>query len=313
MRSLDNFVSEATSLDVVTGAFGYTGKYIARRLLACGRNVLTLTGHPGRANSSGDRVAVAPFHFEDRRALVRSLRGATTLYNTYWVRFPHGPATYEKAVENTKALIGAALEAGVRRMVHVSIANPSADSPLPYYRGKSVLENVLRESGLSYAILRPTVIFGPEDILINNIAWFLRKFPVFGVPGSGEYQVQPIFVEDMAELAVQAGLHSDNTILDAVGPETFTFNELVRLVAEKIKRPARILHVRPATALWFVRLVGWFVRDVVLTPEEIEGLLSNLLVTPSPSTGRTHLSDWLGRHADQVGIRYASELRRHYS
>lgn len=299
-------------LDVVTGAFGYTGKYITRRLLALGRKVRTLTGHPDRPNPFGDQVAVAPFDFDNRPGLVRSLQGVTTLYNTYWIRFPRGAVTYEKAVTNTQILFAAAREAGVRRVVHVSIANPSADSHLPYYRGKGILENSLIQSGLSHAILRPTVIFGVEDILINNIAWFLRTLPVFGVPGTGEYKLQPIFVEDMAELAVRVGQQDENLIVDAVGPESWTFDELVRLIAQKTGRRARLVHLSPAIVLATVRLVGWLVGDVVLTPEEIEGLMANLLVTSSPPTGQTRLSEWLGQHAKEVGSHYASEVARHY-
>jgi len=299
-------------LHVVTGAFGYTGKYIARRLLATGHRVRTLTGHPERPNPFGDQVGVVPFNFHDMVALVSSLKGADVLYNTYWVRFEHGTTTFDRAVENTRTLIRAAEEAGVRHLVHVSIANPSLDSPLPYYRGKAVLEQAIQESRLSYAILRPTVIFGLEDILINNIAWLLRRFPVFVVPGSGDYALQPIFVEDMAKLAVDAAQAEKNVVLDAVGPEVYTFDELLHLVAGVLGRRARIVHLPPAIALTLSRLIGYLVRDVVLTPEEIQGLMADLLVSQSPPTGTTRLSDWLRQNADRVGARYTSELKRHY-
>src|SRR5439155_7954939 len=122
------------------GAFGYTGKYIARRLLAMGRRVLTLTGHPDRPNPFGELVSVAPFRFEQPEALAETLRGASVLYNTYWVRFSRGGVTFEKAVENSRVLIRAAEAAGVRRIVHVSITHASEDSPLGYFRGKGQIE-----------------------------------------------------------------------------------------------------------------------------------------------------------------------------
>ena len=299
-------------LDVVTGAFGYTGKYITRRLLSMGRNVRTLTGHPNRPNPFGEQVSVSPFNFDDPPALTDSLRGASTLYNTYWVRFPRGQVTFDKAVQNTRALIRAAAEAGVRRIVHVSITNASEDSPLPYFRGKGLLESAVVQSGLSYAIVRPTVIFGAEDILINNIAWLLRRFPVFAVLGSGDYRVQPVFVEDMAELAIDAAQQDENMVLDAVGPETYAFDELVRLIAGKIGGRVRIIHLSPTLALALSRLIGYVVNDVVLTRDEVEGLMAGLLVSDGPPTGRTRLSDWLAENADSVGARYASELKRHY-
>jgi NADH dehydrogenase len=303
---------ETPELDVVTGAFGYTGKYITRRLLSMGKRVRTLTGHPNRENPFGDQVSVSPFNFDDPAALTKSLRGATTLYNTYWVRFSHGQVTFDRAVENTKTLIRAAEQAAVRRIVHVSITSASEDSPLPYFRGKGLLERAIIHSRLSYAIVRPTVIFGAEDILINNIAWLLRRFPVFVVPGSGDYGLQPVSVKDMAEIAVDAAHHDEDVIVDAVGPETYTFDELVRLIAAKIRSRARIIHLRPGLALFLSRLLSYVVNDVLLTRDEVEGLMSNLLVSESAPTGQTRLSDWLDQNADSVGAKYASELKRHY-
>ncbi len=299
-------------MDIVTGAFGYTGRYITARLLALGKRVRTLTGHPDRPNPFGGAVEVAPLDFANPDELTRSLRGAGTLFNTYWIRFPHGAATYEKAVENSRRLFRAAREAGVGRVVHISITRASPDSPFVYFRGKGLVEKALHESGLSHAILRPTVVFGPEGILINNIAWLLRRFPVFAIPGGGDYRLQPVFVQDVAELAVAAGDARGNQVLDAVGPETFTFDELVRLVARAVGSHARLVHLPPGPAHWLSRLVGLFVRDVVLTRDEVGGLMANLLVSDGPPTGQTRLSDWLARHAGQVGRRYASELDRHY-
>ena len=303
---------ESPRLNVVTGSFGYTGKHITKRLLSMGERVTTLTGHPGRYDPFGGQIEVAPLDFDNPSELVESLRGATTLYNTYWIRFQRGQTTFGSAVENTRTLISAAREAGVRRIVHISITGASEDSPLPYFSGKGALERAVTESGLSYGIIRPTVIFGPGDILINNIAWFLRRFPVFSVFGSGDYRIQPVAVEDVAEAAVNAGHSNDNAIVDAVGIEVYTFDELIRLIAEKVRSRAKIVHMRPGLALFLCRLAGYLVNDVVLTRDEIEGLMSNLLVSTEPATGRTRLSDWLSENAASVGTKYASELKRHF-
>jgi NADH dehydrogenase len=303
---------ESSELIVVTGAFSYTGKYITRRLLDMGKSVRTLTGHPGRVNPDGERVSVAAYYFEHPEKLAESLCGATTLINTYWVRFSHGAMTFDRAVQNSRILFSAAKRAGVQRIVHVSITNPSEDSSLPYFRGKALLEKAVRESGMSYAILRPAVIFGPEDILINNIAWFLRKFPVFGVPDRGEYGLQPIFVEDMAELVIDAAGRTDNFVADAVGPEVFGFEELVRSIARIIGTQTKIIHVPPTAAWLACWLAGRVVGDVVLTWEEVQGLMANLLVSKGAPTGTTRLSEWLKKNAASVGAKYASELARHY-
>jgi uncharacterized protein YbjT (DUF2867 family) len=299
-------------LNVVTGAFSHSGKYIAGRLLAMGEGVKTLTGHPGRENPFGGRVSAHPFNFDSPARLAESLQGATTLYNTYWIRFPHNRwGTFDDAVENSRTLIKAAEEAGIRRMVHISITSPTEESPFPYFRGKALVEKAIIDSRLSYAIVRPALIFGLEGTLINNIAWLLRRFPLFAVAGSGDYRVQPIFVEDLAEIAVSAGHKDDNIVIDAVGPETFTFEELVRLVADRIHRRAGVVHVGPGLMLCLARLIGLVVGDVVLTGDEIGGLMANLLVSRGPANGQTYLSRWLTENAEALGASYASELRWH--
>lgn len=303
-------VPGSESLDVVTGAFGYTGRYIARMLLARGRRVRTLTAHPVREDPLAEQIEIAPFNFDRPAELARSLEGARCVINTYWVRFDYGGVTYEEAVENTRVLIEAARQARVTRFVHVSITNPSEDSPLRYFRGKAVIEREIRESGLGYTILRPTVIFGPEDILINNIAWLLRRFPVFMVPGDGNYRLQPVFVEDFAALAVGAADDIGNQTLDVAGPDIFTFNELVALLNAMVGRKPWVVHLSSSVALAFSRLVGLAMRDVLLTDDEIVGLMANLLVSQNPAAGRTRLGDWLSRNKEQIGISYASELAR---
>jgi len=297
----------------ITGAFSYTGKYATQLLLDRGYHIRTLTGHPDRPNPFGTALDVLPYNFDCPEQLAQSLLGSSTLINTYWVRFPHGDATFEKAVRNTQTLIDAAKNAGVRRIVHVSIANPSADSPLGYYRGKAELEKVVIDSGLSYTILRPTVIFGREDILINNIAWFIRRFPLFGIPGDGTYRVRPIYVEDMAQLMVDAVGDQPNAVIDAVGLETYTFEELVRLIARSVKRSVRLIHMPAPLAYLSTLITGWFVGDVILTWQEYRGLMANLLAPQGPSTGQMRLSEWLAANNNQVGVRYASEIARHYT
>ncbi|MFH1909205.1 MAG: NAD(P)H-binding protein [Chloroflexota bacterium] len=300
----------AKELHVVTGAFGYSGKYIATRLLAEGCRVRTLTNSVKRANPFGEKVEVRSFNFDRPDELVESLRGAEVLYNTYWVRFNYSFFKHESAVQNTLRLFEAAKKAGVKHVVHVSITNPSEDSPLEYFSGKARLERALIESDLSYAILRPTVIFGQEDILINNIAWALRHLPVFGVFGDGKYRLQPIYVDDLAALAVKQGRRRENVIIDAIGPETFTYRDLARVIGEIIgvKRP--IVSVPPALGYAVGWVIGKLVGDVMITWPEVKGLMVDLLCTDSPPAGKTKLTDWTREHKDTLGVRYASELAR---
>lgn len=301
-----------SEVSAVTGAFGYTGKYITRRLLDSGKTVITLTNHPNKSNPFGDRVRVYPLNFDNPNELSENLNGVSTLYNTYWIRFNHGKQNYTQAVQNSNTLIQAARIAGLRRIVHVSISNPSKDSPYPYFRGKGLLENTIQNSGLSYAILRPTVIFGKEDILINNIAYLLRKFKIFPVPGSGKYKLQPVYVDDFARIAVKVGRLEENLILDTVGPEVFTFNELVQLIVNALNRQVWVIHVSPKISLLLSRIVGLLLRDVLLTRDEVNGLMDNLLISTGSPLGKTLLSTWVKENAGQIGQNYASELKRHY-
>lgn len=295
----------------VTGAFGYSGQHVARLLLARGARVRTLTGHPDRPDPFGGKVEVVPFRFDDPAALRQALRDVSVLVNTYWIRFERGEATFDRAVANSLALVAAARDAGVERVVHVSITNPREDSPLPYFRGKARVERALRESGLSHAILRPAVFFGGRDVLVNNIAWLLRRLPVFGY-APGRYELRPIHVEDLAALAVeQAALRADVT-LDAVGPESFTFEELVRQVRAAVRSRALLVRVPPRLLLLASQLVGRVVGDVPLTPDEVTGLTGDLLASRAPSAGATRFSGWLREHGDRLGTEWASEVARHF-
>jgi NADH dehydrogenase len=296
----------------VTGAFSYSGKYITRRLLARGEEVITLTNHPNRPDPFEGRVGAFPLDFTNESGLVESLQGAAVLVNTYWIRFDKDGNTQPRAVENTRTLVNAAVKAGVKRIVHISITNPSADSHLPYFRGKAANEKAVIDSGLSHAILRPTVLFGREDILINNIAWLLRRLPFFGLPGDGSYKLSPVYVDDLAELAVDAVYRKDHYTWDAVGPDEFTFKGMVELIGKTIGKQKPLIPLPPRLALLASQFMSLFLKDVMLTPEEVDGLMANLLVSSGPPRCRTSLGDWLKANADSAGKQYASELARHF-
>ena len=210
-------------LAIVTGAFSYTGRYVARRLLDQGVHVRTLTRIPNAEDTLASHVEAARLDFSDPDGLSRSMQGAGVFYNTYWIRYAHDRITFDLAVENTRTLFEAAKRAGVGRIVHFSVTNPSPESALPYFRGKAQVEDMLMGLGIPYAIIRPTLVFGEGDLLLNNMAWALRRFPVFPVYGSGDYPVQPMYVEDVAAQAVEAGSQDENLIADAAGPDTYSF------------------------------------------------------------------------------------------
>ena len=306
-------MSNGTSVDLVTGAFSYSGSYIAERLLASGRRVRTLTFHPDRAHPLQARVDTFRYRFDDLAALTHSLEGVSTLYNTFWVRFDHGQTSFADAIEKSRMLFCAANSARVERIVHVSIANPSIESPLPYFRGKALVENALAESGLRHSIVRPTWIFGGErDVLTNNIAWILRRMPVFPLPGDGSYPVQPVHVDDLARICIDAAGSNGDLVIDAAGPDRMPFHDFIALVRGAVSARSPIVHVPPSLMAAAARALGLLVRDVVLTPDEIKGLMAGLLVSHDPPVGRIAFSEWLGEHKTSLGRSYANELHRHF-
>ena len=299
------------AIDLVTGAFSYSGRFLTELLLQDGHRVRTLTNHP-RPELFKGQVDVYPLRFDDD-VLTKALSAVDTVYNSYWVRFAYRRIGFDAAVRNSRALIDAAHAAGVRRFVHVSIANPSLDSPLPYYRGKAMVEQHLTGSGLSFAIARPTVIYGEGDVLMNNIAWFIRHLPVVGIPGSGHYRIQPVFVRDHVDLLRNLAANDHPTIVDSVGPDAYTFEQLLKLIRRTLGRHVALIKLPPGVVLTVLKLVGTLVGDVILTRDEIRGVMDDLLVSQAPPTGSTRFDTWLQAHASELGQRYASELQRHFA
>jgi len=301
--------------DLVTGAFGFSGSRIAERLLSAGRKVRTLTRRAPADHPLAGRVEALPAMF-DGASLARALVGVDTIYATYWMRFPRGGATWPEMVANVERLGRAARVAGVRRFVYISVTNARHDSSTAYFRAKAAAEDELRGAlgaRPSLAIVRPTLLFGSGDILINNMAWTLRRLPVFGIPGDGRYRVQPVLVDDVADLAVRLGGADDAADVDAAGPQIFTFDELVATVRAAVGSRSLLLHMPVSLVQLATRAVGVVVRDVVLTRDELRELMESLLVGRDPAgTCPTRFRDWLAANKDSIGRRYASELARNF-
>jgi uncharacterized protein YbjT (DUF2867 family) len=299
---------------VVTGAFSYSGGVIAQRLVDQGCEVVSLSRRAAPVEHPLEGVvAVEQLQFGDVEALVRALAGAEVLFNTYWIRFARRGATFDGAVENSRVLFAAAKQAGVGRIVHLSVTNASASSPFAYFRGKAAVERVLAETTAEHAVIRPSLVFGGRaEILINNMAWLLRHLPVYAVPGDGVYRVQPVAVGDVADLALAASLRAGSSVEDAVGPEVYTFNEFLALLASAVASRARLVHLPSAAVVALGRALGLLLRDVLITREELGALTSGLLTSGSPPTGHSSFSDWLPTQTDWLGRRYANELKRNW-
>jgi len=316
------FVIGVTGNYVVAGGIGYTGTYIVRRLLAeRDIKITVLTNHPNRKHEFGTRIRVEPYNFDNPAKLRETLRGAKCVINTYWskpikvtkVRLNYHASSFTDAVKNSKLLVDACVEAGVKRLVHISVSNPSRDYDYEYFGGKLEVEDYIRDSGLSYAILRPTLVFGDEDMDLNNITSLIRKYPFFLIFGDGKYKVTPVFVDDVAREVVSQSCLMENITEDAVGPETYEFEELVKLIAGSVGKQLRIFHVNKA----FIPLVCWGLSlvhgDKVVTPQEMHVLMDGLMHSISNPIGETRFSEWLETRNQTFGTEYHSEVERHFS
>jgi len=296
-------------VDAVTGGFSYSGAAIAAQLAQRGRVVRTLTNHP-RLGRTG--LQVHPLDLRDADGLRRSLTGVNTLYNTYWVRFPHRDITFDTAVDGSAALFRAAADAGVGRIVHISITSADVDSPYAYFRGKGLVEQHLQSCGVSSAIVRPAILFGGDGVLINNIAWLMRRSPLTLVGGDGQYRVRGIHIDDLATLMVDLGEQREQATIDAVGPESLTFIQLLEHIRASIASTTKVVHVPGPVFPVVTRALGAALRDTVLTREEYLAMAAGLADSDAPTTGKTRLTDWITQHQDTLGRTYAHELRRHF-
>jgi NADH dehydrogenase len=300
-------------MNVVTGSFGFIGRHITQRLLERGQTVRTITTHPDKPNPFGSGVEAFPYAFDYPKELEASLRGADVLYNTYWIRFEYGEMTYARALHNTATLFECARKAGVNKIVHIGVTGSSESSPLPYYRGKAAQERLLREAGVPFAVVRPSLVFGEGDVLVNNIARLMRAFPVFPVFGDGKYEVQPVHVDDVADIAVEFAHSTEPATVDAIGPEKFAFKDFLQLVAENIRPGMIFLPMPPAAGIALGWMIGRALGDVLLTADELRGLMQGLLTSRQKPNGKIVFSEWLQKNRESIGRSYTSEIKRHYA
>ena len=294
---------------VITGAFSFTGAAVAGELLQRGWNIHTLTNR--RPPPGSDHFTTAPLSF-DAAHLRRQLAGADAFVNTYWVRLPWAGQTFQTAVRNSKLLIEAAIQAGVSRFVHVSVSNAGSNANLGYYRGKAEVEAAIRDSSLAYAIVCPTLIVGPTDVLTNNIAWFVRHFPIFPLPDGGHYRLQPLTLADAGRIIANEVESQRTEQIDAAGPDVMTFREYVRTIAKACGVTKLIVRVPSRIALSVLKLIQMILKDVVLTREELLGLKQEALLSRNTSLATESVTQWLMANGKTLGRRYANDLERHF-
>lgn len=301
----------------ITGAWSYSGRRVAARLLQAGHTVVSLTNRkiPDPDPHDG-RVRAEPYDFSPG-ALERALEGVDVLACAYWTRHDRAPLgnrgpwlSHAEAVSRSARIIESARAAGVSRLVWTSIANPGLDPDLSYYAGKAEVERLVQESGLPHAILRPACFFGPAAILIENVAWAARRMPVVPIPAGPEYRIRPIHVGDYAELIADAVASGDTYTRDACGPDRVEFGELIRTIARLCGGRARPVRLPLRACAPLYAAASRVIRETILTTDELIGLSRNRLDSLEPPAGPTSLLAWLEEHASEVGVRFAREPRR---
>jgi NADH dehydrogenase len=154
------------------------------------------------------------------------------------------------------------------------------------------------------------VLFGGHrNVLINNIAWMLRKFPIFGVFGMGNYPIQPVHVKDVARVAVEQGESRENVTIDVTGPETFRYKEYIGMMAKSMSLRRIILPMPPFVSWLFGKFLGLLLQDLVITRAEIKGLRRGLMASDEDPLGQLKFSEWIAEHGKDFGKRYQNDLK----
>lgn len=219
----------------VTGGTGLVGSHVARELLALGGVVVLVSRHPALSLRSDPRIISVAASIDDDNALRDAFDGCDAVIHCAGINRELGTQTYKRVhVDGTRAVVRAAQRAGVRHVSLVSFlrARPACGSA--YHESKWAAEEIVRGAGLSYTIVKPGVIFGRGDHMLDHLSRAFHTFPIFGLVGfSSKRRLRPVAVEDVARiLAVAATDHrlEDRTV-PVLGPEELTLAAAVRRVA----------------------------------------------------------------------------------
>ena len=243
---------------LVTGGTGFVGTHLVNTLLRRGHAVATLARTPERAHNRYNRgVEVVGGDVLEPGSLIRAAAGREAIVHLVGIIFETRrqsfDAMHRQAVEN---VIAAAKPAGVRRLLYMSAMGAAADAPSAYSRSKAAGESAVRQSGLDWTIIRPSLIFGPGDGFFSGLAPIVRGNPGFiPVIGSGQTRFMPVSVYDVARVFADS-LDRPETIgrtYEVGGPQTFTLNELYREIALAVGKPRKPMIHFP---LWWGRLLA---------------------------------------------------------
>jgi NADH dehydrogenase len=239
------------STTLVSGGTGFVGSAIVQELLRRGGTVAVLGRAADRVRARfGADVDARQADVRDAGALAGALQGVDVVVNA--VQFPGSPIenrrkgwTFEEVdLKGTRHQVDAAKAAGARRFVYVSGVGASKDSDKHWNRYKWEAEKYVRDSGMEWVVLRPTWIFGPDDVSLNRFLGFARFLPFVPMFGDGEQEMQPVFIDDIGRIGADAASRPEaaNELFEAGGPEVMTMNDVVRTALEVQGKERRLLH-----------------------------------------------------------------------
>lgn len=274
---------------LVTGGTGYVGTHVCRALIARGfmPRLLVRPGSESRIPEDiRERGRITPGDVTNRESVENAAQGTKAIVHLVGIirEFPARGVTFERLhVTATRNVVDAARLWGIPRFVHMSALGARAGGPAGYSDSKGRAEDCVRQSGLRWTIFRPSVIFGPGDAFLNELAGILRTSPLMPVPGDGKYRLQPVFVGDVAKGFADALLRRDTEarIFDVGGPERFSYGELLDRIAASVGRRARKLHVPLSILRPAVRSLERFER-FPLTTDQLGMLLQENVCDHEP-------------------------------
>jgi uncharacterized protein YbjT (DUF2867 family) len=257
----------------VTGGTGFVGRHLVADLEAAGHATVSV----------GRRTGV---DIADRAALARTFRGCDAVVHLAGINRESGDQTYQRIhVDGTAAVVAAAQQAGVGRLVFMSFLRARPDGPSAYHRSKWTAEELVRPSTLSWTILKCGVTYGRGDHLLDHVSRALRTVPVFGQVGLRDHDLRPVAVADVVRILAAAALGDrrlDGATVAVVGPERLSLGAAVRRVARVIGRPVLVVPMPVAIHRWLARAWEWAMPVPLVSRAQVE-ILAEGVTDPMPT------------------------------
>jgi len=281
-----------TNLVTIFGGSGFVGRHAVRALARAGWRIKVATRHPARGFFLRPLGSVGQIDFVkcdvgDAASVAQAVAGAQAVVNLTGILFEKGQTFEDVQADGAAHIAQAAAAAGVRALVHVSAIGADLESDSTYAVTKAQGEQAVREAFPGAVILRPSIIFGPEDGFFNKFAGMARFLPALPLIGGGHTRFQPIFVGDVAQAILVALSRQDGRTYELGGPSTYSFKELLQLILRETGRNRALIPMPFALASLkaaFLQLLP----NPLLTMDQVRLLKKDNVVSPT-ATGLSDL------------------------